>query len=301
MKAKNVLFGLAMLAMASCQQIAEEEVAESRDLVRFRVDATTLSYAEVADWEGGASAERVVSGESVGSRAKTEVASRVAFALIDEDGNKVISQEKGNDESGYKVLDVEVPVGEYQLVSFAHNGSESANISANAVVTPPGSKLTDSFIYYKVIELTEDSENESSITLDRCVAKVSIKHLDAIPSNTASVELVITGAGGTLDAKTGLAKDLSTQTVTINIPSSAVNTKENTFSAFLFLESEESTVDIVATTKTSTGSVLTSYTIEDVPVEVNMQTICSGTLFHAGQKMSVTINSDWKDDKEITF
>jgi hypothetical protein len=60
-------------------------------------------------------------------------------------------------------------------------------------------------------------------------------------------------------------------------------------------------LDIVATSKDSSGNTITSYTFEDVEMEVNMQTIYTGAFFHSDQKISATINSEWKDNNEQTF
>ncbi len=287
-----------LLLLASCQQVPEDNV-ESRALVKFSVEATTLPRAEVKGWEKGTEADAELNGEQVKSRAEKEAATRMAFYLLDESGTKVVSQEKDNSDSEYMNLDAEVPVGKYQLVAFAHNGSSDVSVDANAVVTPEG-KLTDSFLYYKVLTLDEESDNSQSIVLDRCVAKFSLVHTDAIPSGAASVEIKVTGAAKVLNAKTGLGKE-EDYTVTINIPSTAIGTKNNQFSVFVFLTDTESAVDVTATTKDADGNTITSYTFEDVEMEVNMQTIYTGAFFHSGKKISATINSEWKGNNEQTF
>lgn len=289
----------ALAMLASCQQVPENDV-ESRAMVKFSVEATTLPCSEVSGWGEGADENLEMNGVQVKSRAETEAATRMAFYLLDEDGEKVLSQEKDNSDDEYMSLYAEVPVGTYQLVAFAHNGSEDVSMDENAVITPEG-KLTDSFIYYKELTLDEESDNSQSIVLDRCVAKFSLVHTDAIPSGAASVEIKVTGAAKVLNAKTGLGKEAEDYTVTINIPSTAIGTKNNQFSIFAFLTDAESTVDVTATTKDADGNTITSYTFEDVEMEVNMQTIYTGAFFHSDQKIGATINSEWKDNNEQTF
>lgn len=288
-----------LLLLASCQQVPEDNV-ESRALVKFSVEATTLPRAEVKGWEKGAEADAELNGEQVKSRAEKEAATRMAFYLLNESGTKEVSQEKDNSDSEFMNLDAEVPVGTYQLVAFAHNGSSDVSVDANAVVTPEG-KLTDSFLYYKVLTLDEESDNSQSIVLDRCVAKFSLVHTDAIPEGASSVEFKVTGGAKALNAKTGLGAEAVEHTVVINIPERLIGTKNNNFAFYVFLMSEESTLDIVATSKDGSGNTITSYTFEDVEMEVNMQTIYTGAFFHSDQKISATINSEWKDNNEQTF
>ena len=296
---KSIVISVMILTpLASCQQVAEDS-PESRSMVTLKVKATTVEQ-EIQSWGPAMNSDITVNGAEVKSRAAQEAASRMAFFLLDEEGNKVLSQEKTNASDDYLNLYVEVPKGSYQLVAFGHNGTADVSIDADAVITPSG-KLTDSFIYYKVLELDEEGEAEQSITLDRCVAKFSLKHTDVIPEGVASVEFVVTGAANVLNAKTGLGTDTEAQTVVITIPSSAEGTKNNTFSFYTFLTEKESTIDVTATSKDADGNVLTTYTFEDVEMEVNMQTIYSGAFFHSDQTIGASFNNEWKPNNEVGF
>ena len=280
----------ALAMLASCQQVPEDDV-DSRAMVKFSVEATILPSSEVSGWGEGADENLEMNGVQVKSRTETEAATRMAFYLLDEEGEKVLSQEKDNSDDEYMNLYAEVPVGAYQLVAFAHNGSEDVSMDENAIITPDG-KLTDSFVYYKELTLDEESGNSQSIVIDRCVAKFSLVHTDAIPSGAASVELKVSGAAKVLNAKTGLGKEEKDYAVTFNIPTTAIGTKNNLFSVFVFLTDIESAVDVTATTKDADGNTITSYTFEDVEMEVNMQTIYTGAFFHSDQKIGATINSE---------
>lgn len=295
---RNVVIA-ALTLFASCQQVAED-TAESRSMVTLKVKATTIEQ-DIQGWEPAVDSDITMNGTEVKSRAGQEAVSRMAFFLLDEEGEKVLAQEKPNTSDDYLNLYVEVPKGTYQLVAFGHNGTADASIDANAVITPPSGKLLDSFIHYKVIELDEESETEQSITLDRCVAKFSLKHTDAIPEGAASVEFVVAGAAKVLDAKTGLGTEAEEQKIVINIPASAEGTKNNTFSFYTFLTAKESTIDVTATSKDADGNTLTSYTFEDVEMEVNMQTIYSGAFFNSDQSIKVSFNTEWEPNNEVGF
>ena len=295
--ARNVAIA-ALALFASCQQVAED-TSESRSMVTLKVRATTIEQ-DIQGWEPAVDSDITMNGTETKSRAEQEAVSRMAFFLLDEEGGKVLAQEKSNASDDYLSLYVEVPKGTYQLAAFGHNGTADASIDADVVITPSG-KLTDSFIYYKVLGLDEESEAEQSIVLDRCVAKFSLKHTDAIPEGVASVEFVVTGAANVLNAKTGLGTDTEAQTVVITIPSSAEGTKNNTFSFYTFLTEKESTIDVTATSKDADGNVLTTYTFEDVEMEVNMQTIYSGSFFHSDQTIGVSFNTEWKPNNKIDF
>ena len=295
-----MLIALAAMGLwTACQQIPEDDV-NSRAMTSLSVRATTLPSSDVDGWDLGSDTEHEMNGMQVQSRAEKEAATRMAFYLLDEEGVKVLSQEKDNSDSEYMSLNAEVPVGTYQLVAFAHNGSSDVSVDANAVVTPEG-KLTDSFLYYKVLTLDEESDNSQSIVLDRCVAKFSLVHTDAIPEGASSVEFTIVGAAKALNAKTGFGAKSVEHSVVINIPERLIGTKNNNLAFYVFLMAEKSLLDISVVSKDANGNKITSYTFEDVEMEVNMQTIYTGAFFHSDQKISASINSEWKDNNEQTF
>lgn len=299
---RKLLTLIALAAMGlwtACQQIPEDNV-NSRSMTSLSIKATTLPDSEVDEWDSGSDAEYEMNGTQIQSRAEKEAATRMAFYLLDESGTKVVSQEKDNSDSEYMSLNVEVPVGTYQLVAFAHNGSSDVSVNANAAVAPTG-KLTDSFLYYKVLTLDEESDNSQSIVLDRCVAKFSLVHTDAIPEGASSVEFKVSGGAKVLNAKTGLGAEAVEHTVVINIPERLIGTKDNSFAFYIFLTAEKSSLDISVVSKDANGNKITSYTFEGVEMEVNMQTIYTGAFFHSDQKISASINSEWKDSNEQTF
>ena len=289
---------LAVVAMA-CQQMPEDS-PESRGTVSLKVKATTVETGEVNEWEEGISSDITMEGVQAKSRAGQEAVTRMAFVLINGEGEKVLAQESSSDEDDFAVLEAEIPAGDYTLIAFGHNGTVDAVINTNKTIDGSGEKLTDSFLYSQDLSLTQDTE-EKSIVLNRCVAKVSIKHTDAIPSIAKTIELIVTGGGNVLDATTGLAVSTTAQKSVIQIPASAVGKKNNTFSLYTFLPSEECEVNATVVVKNADGEVISSQTVEDIPVEINMQTVCSGTLFDTSSSVTATVNSEWKQTTEISF
>ena len=296
----TLAIGLMLMVLTGCQQATEPEPVESR-MVSLNIGASFHLKMEIGEWGSGVESDQTMNGEEVKSRADGSPATRMAFVLIDEDGQKVVSQEKTSDDSDYLTLRARVPVGTYGLVAFAHNGSTNATVGADATVSTPGEKLTDSFVYYGELSLDEESNKESSVTLKRCVSRLSVKHTDKIPTGAASVEIEASGAGNVLNATTGLAAESCEQKVVIQIPQKYVGTSDNTFSLYTFLPEKETEVDLVVSVKDSEGNVLTRHELKDVPVKVNVKTICTGVLFHADQDISVSIESEWGEDEEVEF
>lgn len=291
---------LVAMVLGGCQQAKEIESVESR-MVSLNIGANISFDAEISEWGSGTDSDLEANGEVVKSRTETSPASRMAFVLLDENGEKVVAQEKGSDDKDFLTLRAQVPVGTYRLIAFGHNGSSNATIGTDATISFPGEKLTDSFLYCDELVLDETVAKEKTVTLKRCVSRLAVKHTDAIPSNAASVEIVVSGAGNVLNAETGLADETCEQTITIQIPESAQGTKDNNFICYLFLEDKESTVDMKVTVKDADGKTITYHELEDVPVKVNVKTTCTGVLFHANQNLTASFDTAWGDDEEVEF
>lgn len=286
--------------LAGCQHATEMDPVESR-MVSLDIGASINFDVEIGEWGSGADKDLVANGEEKKSRAETSPASRMAFVLLNEEGEKVVAQEKGSDEEDFLTMRAEVPVGTYSLIAFGHNGTGDATIGTDATISFPGEKLTDSFLYCDELVLDETVAKEKTVTLKRCVSRLSVKHTDAVPSNAASVEIVVSGAGNVLNAETGFVDETCEQTIIIQIPESANGTKDNSFSCYLFLKEKESTVDMKVTVKDTDGEVITYHELTDVAVKVNAKTICTGVLFHAGQNLTAAFDTAWGDDEEVEF
>ena len=286
--------------LAGCQQAKEIEPIESR-MVSLSIGANISFDVEIGEWGSGTDSDLEANGEAVKSRTETSPASRMAFVLLGEDGKKVVAQEKGSDDKYFLTLRAQVPVGTYRLIAFGHNGSSDATIGTDANISFPGEKLTDSFLYCDELVLDETVAKEKTVTLKRCVSRLSVKHTDVVPSNAASVEIVVSGAGNVLNAGTGFVDETCEQTITIQIPESANGTKDNSFSCYLFLKEKQGTVDMKVTVKDTDGEVITYHELTDVAVKVNAKTICTGVLFHAGQNLTAAFDTAWGDDEEVEF
>lgn len=296
---KNIFTLALCLLMLSCQQVSEEN-PDSQLLVKFTLNATTIQR-EVEDWEDAVNSDGIIHAQESKSRATEEAVTRMTFAILDKDGNKVIEQEKPSTESGYMSLSAELPKGTYQLIAFGHNGSSNATVNSDGIISLSGNKLTDSFLFYDEISLSELDEEERNVVLERCVSKLCIKHTDTMPKGVASVELSFSEGGNSLDAKTGYAPEACSQTITINIPASVIGEKGNSFTAYTFLTEEETSMTVTATAKDASGNTIISHTIENVPMEINAKTTCTGLFFHSNQSIEATINTSWKEDKEIQY
>lgn len=244
--------------------------------------------------------------ELVATRATADYVKRLAWLVVDSKGCIVMKQEKTSESTDFDKATLELPYGSYRLYLVGHNGGEDVSISADGIATFAETKLTDTFS--KCMELTVGRETEGtlSIPMQRTVAKFILKCKDAIPAEVSRVTLCYTGAGQTLDVKTGLTADTDLTVVqerNITIPSSNKGKTDCSFVAYMFLPSEESTIYLTATSWDSEDNPVSQYTFTAAPMQQNCQTTYTGQFFSNGESISggVTIDGTWGSGSEFEF
>lgn len=79
--------------------------------------------------------------------------------------------------------------GKYAVLVVAHNGDGNATLSNPEKVTFKNNKITDTFYYYKVIDVEEDSNFD--MTMKRVVAKFRLVVKDPTPRGCEDYEVLL--------------------------------------------------------------------------------------------------------------
>ena len=155
-------------------------------------------------------------------------------------------------------------------------------------------KVLDTFYKDYAVEVVSTSNGNRAVTLDRVVTRLKLTFEDAIPSDAALFNVVpatwyygwnyVTGAP---------CAAASSQTVTVNIPSSSIGKSGENVNVYGFSSTTEWTTDVTINSKTVGGTVLGSATIADVPFKANRVSEYSGPLFGSGGTMTMGLNATW--------
>lgn len=199
-------------------------------------------------------------------------------------------------ENGFGIITTDLSFGTHELFFIGHNQDNlDFNINNYNLLF---SKIGDTFTHYLSIEVNQDTKSSQSISLVRQVAKFELVATDAIPTNITSLYIVATNGSTTLNAKNGKGGIKSIQSKTINIPISFIGTKNNTFSCYTFLPSNDSAeMSFSVSAKDKDGNIMYSHQFENVPMEINSITRYSGIFFSNEIKYTGTIiiDDEWKN------
>ena len=184
-------------------------------------------------------------------------------------------------------------VGSHHVYFIASRGQD-ATIDTDAHTITFG-KVRDTFYMDYEINVTATSNGSRSVTLERIVTKFTAIITDAIPEGAATFNMTPSQWYYGWDYVAGTPTTATTsQAITINIPASEIGNTDESLNIFGFSSDTEWTTDIALDCKTSTGSILGTATIADVPLKQNRITTFSGPLFSANGLTTVSLSSDWE-------
>ena len=202
-----------------------------------------------------------------------------------------IHQTSSDEDFGSPTLNL--AVGSHHVYFIASRGQD-ATIDTD-VHTITFGKVRDTFYMDYEINVTATSNGSRSVTLERIVTKFTAIITDAIPEGAATFNMTPSQWYYGWDYVAGTPTTATTsQAITINIPASEIGNTDESLNIFGFSSDTEWTTDIALDCKTSTGSILGTATIADVPLKQNRITTFSGPLFSANGLTTVSLSSDWE-------
>ena len=209
-----------------------------------------------------------------------------------------IHQTSSDEDFGSPTLNL--AVGSHHVYFIASRGQD-AIIDTDAHTITFG-KVRDTFYMDYEINVTATSNGSRSVTLERIVTKFTAIITDAIPEGAATFNMTPSQWYYGWDYVAGTPTTATTsQTITINIPASEIGKTDESLNIFGFSSDTEWTTDIALDCKTSTGSILGTATISDVPLKQNRITTFSGPLFSANGLTTVSLSTGWDTEQTGTW
>ena len=192
--------------------------------------------------------------------------------------------------------------GKYYLVVVAHSNEKNATTTDINKITFDG-KLSDTFHYYKEIELVAGGNN-IDVVMERVTAMFRLEITDEIPENVKQLRFNYTGGSSTLSGYTGAGSVNSRQTEIRNVQSGI-----NTYEVYTFPHPDDKKLKMTITALDASGETVCTKTFEDVAVSKNMITRYKGSFFTNitpptaadNYKFSISANTDWKGENIIEF
>ena len=188
-----------------------------------------------------------------------------------------------------------LPMGTHTMVVLGYGGDAQFNLTSPTLATFTDSRLRDTFVKTQSVTISNNNGVEVSASLDRVVSMLGVVSTDNRTVEATKIRMTFTGGGQNFNPTTGLA---TTNTGFANTLAFVESPGTTIMSAsFLFLDTDEQTMNITIETLDDDDNVLYAETLNDVPFQRNRRTVLTGKVFTDGASASsFVINSDWLDD-----
>lgn len=311
---KNILMAAAvLLAATACSNENEwsgnTQVTNEKTMVPVTVHVSDFSVS-MEDMPGGAT--RGSGDDPAVTRATAPALTRAASAVADYDGVKAITlafyngatevyktTQLRSDNTTYTTFgefDCSLPMGSYTMVVLGY-GMGQNNEDVLTLTSPTQAEYTEgrvreTFAVTQAVNINSTNAVDISATLNRIVAKVSVSSTDNRPASVAKIRATFSGGGMAFNPTTGLATANNGFSNTVVLQNALGGTSG--IVSYLFLATDEQTMDVTFETLDANDNVLYTKTITNVPLKRNRVTTLKGVMFtNSSTSGSFQVETDW--------
>ena len=192
-----------------------------------------------------------------------------------------------------------LPIGTYTLVAIGRANFEGDEFSLTSPTSASYSseRPRETFCYTQTVTITNTSPLNLSITLNRIVSAFKIVSTDNRPAEITKVRTTYHKGSKSFSPTSGLGLD-DEGFSQINNPSTAVGAPIGVTS-YVFLTSDEETMDVTIEALNNNNVVLYSKTLQNVTFKRNRMTRGQGTVFSTTSSAGFQLETDWLEDSVI--
>lgn len=226
-----------------------------------------------------------------------------------QDGSKKQGITQKSSDDGFGEAAMTLPAGTYQVLVLAHSSGNPSLTDAKKIQFDNADGFSDTFYYYGDIEVTTTPATHN-IKMVRATAKVQFATTDAIPAEVKSMMFYYTGGSGALDATTGLGCVASKQRVIVDIDDTQTG-KPLSVDLYTIPRSDAGgmlSLNVKAfSAPQAGGNILYEKDFEQLAVERNCITDCSGAFFNNGSNESsscsfiISADTSWGSVNEYHY
>ena len=216
--------------------------------------------------------------------------------------NGAIQQQvhQSSDDAEFGTVTLPLTFGTHHLYFVTSRGRDAVINTTDATLT--FAAVSDTFWKDHTITVTSSTATSSTVTLDRIATRLRVTVTDAIPEGAATLNVTPSTWYYGFNYTTGEPCAAATsQPIFVTLPSSVIGTTGVVANFFGFSESAQFTTDVVIDSKTSSGTVIGTANVTDVPFARNTTTTLTGSLFSTQPTYTMALSTEWNAPIDIVW
>ena len=223
----------------------------------------------------------------------------LTLAFYDSGGKEVYKATQLRDSMGegetFGNFSLSLHMDSYTMVVLGYGlkeGEPAITLTSPTSATFGDYPARETFATTQAVNITSTSAVNLSATLSRIMSKLQVASSDVRTTNASSVKVTFSKGGKGFNPTTGLATSNTGFSNVVSINTGVGEASQS--SSYLFLATDEQTMDITIETLDADGNTLFSKTVQDVPFQRNRITILTGTLYtNSSIGSSFQMNTTW--------
>ena len=215
----------------------------------------------------------------------------MTLAFFDAQGNEIYNTTQLRaDNTTYTTFgefELSLPLGSYTMVVLGY--ATSATYTAD--------RVRETFVASQTVNVASTNPLNLNAELSRVVSKVIVRSTDTRTAGVDSVRVTFAAGGKGVNPQTGQTGLASSNNGLSNCVaiSSAVGAASSTIS-YLFLASDQQTMNLTVETIKPNGTVYSTRTVADVPLQRNKITVVQGPMYSTASGASFTVSTAYLGD-----
>lgn len=198
-------------------------------------------------------------------------------------------------------FDLSLPLGSYTMVALAYGFQEGdvLTLTSPTQAAYTGDHARETFAVTQAVNIANTTAVNINATLNRIVAKLDVNSTDGRPAQASSIRVTFSGGSKSFNPTTGLAVGNAGFSNVVSISAAVGNVTKS--GSYVFLATDEQTVDVTIEVLNSENTAIFTKQISDVPLKRNVTTILTGSMYTNNGNASFLINSGWGTQTNINF
>ena len=290
-----LMMAVLSLLIVSCNNDSEITENNTDGKARVRVHVSDFSMS-LEDFPVGRAAQDVA--DYTGVKAMT-----LAFYAGDTEVYK--ATQLRTDASTYTTFgefSCDLPIGTYTMVVIArgHQDGDVFELTSPTLAAYTSDRARETFCTTQSVTVTNTAPLDLTVTLNRIIAVLQTLSTDAPSEGVALMRTTYSKGSKSFNPVTGLATDdngfMHTNTIYTNSDGHLSN------KSYLFLTSDQETIDVTIEALDALGNVVFSKTLKDVPFQRNKITKATGAIFTTDTSgVGFQVNTDWLPETVVNI
>ena len=197
-------------------------------------------------------------------------------------------------------FELSLNLGSYTMIVLGYGSEVPMTVGSATEASYTADRCRETFVAAQTVNVTSTNPLSLSAELSRVVSKLIVNSTDPRISGVDSVRMTFSAGARGGNPQTGLASSSNGLSNTVAISTAVGNTSSS--ASYLFLNADQQSMTVTVETLRTNGTVYSTRTVENVPLQRNAITLLTGPLYTNASGASFTLSTAWiPDTNKVNF